>query len=1537
MLHFPLCVSLGALGLASTVVLSTPHLRQLATAHRDKQPEGYQPLNGHSDEDVIATKLPNSRWQRAALVVTSLIATLAAFPLRLGDSQRAITSGLQFAAWLVLLLQEIVVITCRRPADRYRLGCYSALACLTLSITVALVKVTEWRRGYLGLDRLQLILAAVQVLSGLVLTLINLSIQKAPTAYRHGKPVDKQDSVSFLARYSFMWARETLSVAAKNKRLNLDDLPLVGDSVRAQTLYDRFAVVSSVRKLWRKCFRIYWSTLIFQFFVQLVSSGCHFLPQLLLFLILQQFEKRDAGADNQFILWWMAAGLGGSLVVASWFSSLVDWIADMELSLPIHEQLFAVITRKAIHLPDVVTPALDNDDDDDDEEEDNLSSTNGDVDESVAQKNAPITRHSILNLLGVDVDSISEFATYAHLMLDCVLELIIALIFLVQIVGWIPTMLGCIIPTLMTPAYYYLNNKYSQSEEALMEHRDKKSSVLTEAIHGIRQIKFGALESEWYEKIMKLRHTELECQRTVYILDLILIAIWSFGPIIMSIVSLTAYIYINGTISASTAFTAVAIFEGVESTLAILPEMLTDLLDASVSARRIERFLDLPERQDDRAFGEHIQFKDATITWPIGGSGDAQALYQLEHLDLEFPSGELTVLSGRSGSGKSLLLQAIIGEAAVCKGTVVVPSRVSDGAMHPRNWVVQGLMAYVSQTPWIENATIRNNILFGLPFDEQRYHNVLHACALTEDLHMFANEDLTDIGANGINLSGGQKWRLALARALYSRASILVLDDIFSAVDSHVGQHLYENALTGRLCKGRTRILATHHPRLCLSRTAYCVILDDGRVLHAGSPDKLGQNGSLEAVLQDDAFDTPPQDFEGAKKLPESDKSRYSRRMSTSSFKSMERRPSRLEVQAPEAGKYYEEEKRETGAVKTKIFKTYMKACGGYFHWALIVFFFALTLIDNLATPYWVSIWTRAYEDTAPLPSLVVQPDLTVTPSTKEGHVLDKRLIFYVSVYVGLSMSSWLLEIIRYQLVFRGSLRASKALFERFTDSILRAPLLFLDTTPAGRILNRFTADFSTVDSDLAMNLSWLLHSTVLVLGVIFAALLSSPLIVGFGFLSILASWVVASFYVTGAREAKRLESTARSPIFEQIGSLLGGLATVRASNKEGEYLDKVYDLIDTHCQALWHRGLFGCWMSFWLSMVGAGFVAAVAVMFVNLRKLDAPLAGFALSFALEMSGNISWLLSQYTRLDLDFNAAERVIEYSELETEPQDGISVPAVWPTRGEVEISDLHVSYAPHLPPILKGLTFSVRPGERVGIVGRTGAGKSSLTLALLRFLEPQSGSIHIDGVNVAQMRLHDLRSRMGIIPQDPVVFTGTVREVLDPFDRYEDAELRDALEKVSLALPPNGGPHDDTPPSPSEESSAKQNIFSLSYRIAEEGRNLSQGQRQLLCLARAIVSRPKILIMDEATASVDMEADVCIQRSIREEIRDCTLLVIAHRLSTIADFDRILVLDDGKVAEFDRPAALMRIEDGVFRSLVEHSGERAAIERMILAAG
>lgn len=430
----------------------------------------------------------------------------------------------------------------------------------------------------------------------------------------------------------------------------------------------------------------------------------------------------------------------------------------------------------------------------------------------------------------------------------------------------------------------------------------------------------------------------------------------------------------------------------------------------------------------------------------------------------------------------------------------------------------------------------------------------------------------------------------------------------------------------------------------------------------------------------------------------------------------------------------------------------------------------------------------------------------------------------------------------------------------------------------------------------------------------------------------------IALRYLPGAREVKRLESNAKSPVFEQFGSALTGVGTIRAFDKTDTYITRMFSKIDDHSTSFWHMWAFNRWMGFRMALVGGFFATFVAIFILCMSDIDASLAGFALSFALEYTGTVVWTIRHYANLELDMNAAERIIEYSNLATESQNGADPPAHWPSEGRLEVNDLVVSYADDLPPVLKGLTFRVERNERIGVVGRTGAGKSSLTLALFRFLEARQGSIHIDGLDISKINLHALRSRLAIIPQDPVLFSGTVRSNIDAFDQHSDAELRDALVRVHLITEAEALSSGTNTPIPLTPTSRKnKNLFAnLNTPITEGGLNLSQGQRQLLCLARAIVSRPKIMVLDEATSAVDMETDALIQRSIREEFGDSTLVVIAHRLSTIVDFDKILVLGEGRVEEFGSPRELWADKEGVFRGMVGESGERDKLEKIILGA-
>ena len=581
--------------------------------------------------------------------------------------------------------------------------------------------------------------------------------------------------------------------------------------------------------------------------------------------------------------------------------------------------------------------------------------------------------------------------------------------------------------------------------------------------------------------------------------------------------------------------------------------------------------------------------------------------------------------------------------------------------------------------------------------------------------------------------------------------------------------------------------------------------------------------------------------------------------------------------------------------------------------------------------------------------SFANQNIITYAKEELKTAAIDSDLLYYLGVYVAISIVYCIICTARYFFVFWASITASKVLFENLTYAVIRAPLRWLDTVPLGRILNRFTGDFNMLDSRISMDLGFMLNNAMSLLSVLVAGFFVSPWMILFAALLLAVCLKFAFRYLSGAREVKRLESTLKSPVYENFGSTLVGIGTIRAFDKAGTYIKRMYGKIDSHAQAYWHLWLFNRWLGFRLNMAGAVFSIITAFLIVSIDGIDAPLAGFALAFSLEYTSALTWCLRQYANVELDMNAAERIVEYSSIAIEKQEGHPAPAAWPTEGRLEVNNLVVGYAPELPPVLKGLSFSVDRNQRIGVVGRTGAGKSSLTLALFRFLEAREGSIHIDGIDISKITLYDLRSRLAIIPQDPVLFSGSVRSNLDAFDQHSDNDLRDALRRVHLIsdsgadsgtnTPNNNTTSDDTTAVASSSSSASSaknaNLFhSLTTPISEGGLNLSQGQRQLLCLARAIVSRPKIMVLDEATSAVDMTTDALIQRSIREEFTDSTLIVIAHRLSTIADFDRILVMGEGKGVEFGSPRELMELKEGaVFRTMVEESGEREELEKII----
>ncbi|KAJ5757946.1 uncharacterized protein N7511_006640 [Penicillium nucicola] len=1572
----PTSTATSILALSLVALDSIPAIKSII-ARIARKSHNYEPIllakEEYGDEDGEATteslQAFSDKWQRIAIAVfsaTGFLITLAlAFLTTLMGNvgEYILLEWLQFGIWAFLAIQSIGFFTEPRPTTRWTLGLFAfggsiiaiAAPCLELAVNVYSHQAIPQDRIWLALQLSQIVCASLRALFCVLLP-------RRPDVHHEDKVVDQEFTVSVLNRFSFSWAAGLLDEAAKKSTLSLDDIPKLPASKRAGALRKNFEKARKDKKIWKGIIFAHAGALTVQMVLTLISCFLSFGPQVALFQVLKTLELRNTPFWNAGASYLWVLALGALMFVSSTVEAWLFWVIYSRLGVPIYAELSAVIFAKAMRRKDAKHTKK--------SAKDGAETTTAEAEaeaEEDAEEALKKSRQSIINLAAVDARRISDFAAFNYVIPLAIVKILIGCGFLVQILGWRSAFAGLAVSALVTPLNIYAARKYSKAQDRLMKFRDQKLAIVTEVLQGIRQIKFSALEEQWQTRVQETRETELGALWAAFLADIALISIWILGPVGLSAVSLATYATIHGGLTASVAFTAMSVFGSLEMSLAILPELTSVGLEAKVSADRIDKFLATSEKVVNTVPAEYIAFENASVAWPAEANAqDDEDRFVLRDLNLNFPTKSLSVVSGRTGSGKSLLLSSILGECDVLSGTVKVPVPLPikeryDHLATKANWIIDSAIAYVAQIPWIENATIKDNVLFGLPDDAERYKKVIFACALEKDFEMLPDGDLTDIGANGVNLSGGQRWRISFARALYSRAGILVMDDIFSALDAHTGRFVYENALTGELGQGRTRVLVTHHVALCLPRTDYSVLLENGRIKYAGTIDDLKESHQLEDILREEhAAEEADQAVvdEESREFLNDEETTLQKIISNTS----RRRPStaanghtnghasngngNAQAQATAPKKFVEDEKRETGSVRLAIYGSFLGMGGSVPFWIMTVCIFLLFAGLMVGRAWWINIWTGSSSNTQVHPEqyhVLLQHSMQPTLPPQ-----DDNLAMYLGVYVALSVIACIAGSIRYYFVLRGAVRASRNLFNGLIYAILRAPLRWLDTVPLGRILNRFTADFHSLDSRIGYDLGFFAAKILEVLGIMIAGMLVSPVVIVFAIVLLLICLKLSLTYLAGARQIKRLESTAKSPVFEQFGSSLAGLITIRAFSKPDTYIEIMYSKINRHAQAWWNLWLFNRWLGFRMNVVGAIFSTLTAALIVYVPGITASLAGFALSFALQYNSAIAMALRQYANLELNMNATERVIEYSNIELENQGGLDAPAAWPTEGRLEVNDLVVGYAPDLPPVLNGLSFAVEKNQRVGVVGRTGAGKSSLTLALFRFLEARSGQIIIDGLDVSKIKLHDLRSRLAIIPQDPVLFSGTVRSNLDPFGEYSDTELYDSLARVHLiseadddeltltsrTATPRQPSEAGTEPVPKQKTNA--NAFtSLSATISEGGLNLSQGQRQLLCLARAIVSKPKIMVLDEATSAVDMETDALIQTSIRAEFgrNATTLLVIAHRLSTIADFDRILVMDAGRAAEFGTPRDLMGIEGGVFRNLVENSGEKEVLEKMI----
>ena len=1006
----------------------------------------------------------------------------------------------------------------------------------------------------------------------------------------------------------------------------------------------------------------------------------------------------------------------------------------------------------------------------------------------------------------------------------------------------------------------------------------------------------------------------------------------------VTLVSFFVFTKIQGNeLTAPIAFTVISIFSELRFALNVIPETMIQAIQAYSSVKRIQKFLDEDEIESVVPQNPHqkvdLGFDKATIGWKTVNTtnsvdNDNEESFILKEVSAKFPNDELSLISGATGSGKTLMLLGLLGEAVLINGKVACPREPlaetieteignTRADINPDDWVLDRALAYVSQSPWLQNASIRDNILFGLPYIESRYKETLSACALDKDMSILEDGDRTEIGEKGITLSGGQKARVALARAVYSRAKNVLMDDVLSAVDAHTAKHLYEQCLMGPLMKNRTRILVTHHIRLCLKGCGLLIHIQGGRASHVGSPAELRQSGSLAQIIEEDQ-ENDQEDAAENKVIEE---------ITPAVAQDGEETAARTLI---------EDESRASGSVKFRLYKIYFGMVGKTLFWILMCLIVFGGRGIEIGESWWVKTWAESYDrysneegyTNATLTYLnaalsyrtysfgtyalsdhsndIYINENPIHNSPSDGQI---HLNYYLGVYCIITVSNVIVGALRYGFLYWGALRANKSLYANLLHRVFRAPLRFFDTTPMGRILNRFSKDFESVDSKIPTDfmifwINWLviISSAVTVCCVLPSFILPMAVVA-------IANILIGMSYVSSSRELKRLDSVTRSPLFSNFTETISGVATIRAFGASRQFLQVMMDCIDANVRPFFYSWSVNRWVSARFSISSATInFAACAFTLWNIGKIDVALAGFGFSFVLMFTDSMFWGIRQYTNLEMSFNAIERIVEFMEMDQEAPaiTGIRPPPQWPIQGAIEVKDLEIRYAADLDPVIKDLSFSVKPREKIGVVGRTGSGKSTLALSFFRFVEASAGSIVIDGIDIKDLGTEDLRSNLTIIPQDPTLFSGTLRSNMDPFDQFDDEAIYAAFRRVHL-LPDEdlSSVANSVHGSNNSTNEVNANVFrDLSTMVNEGGKNFSQGQRQLLCLGRALLKKTGIVLMDEATASVDFETDKAIQKTISTEFSDSTILCIAHRLHTVIEYDRILVLDQGKIQEFEK---------------------------------
>ncbi|XP_011024496.1 PREDICTED: ABC transporter C family member 5 [Populus euphratica] len=1116
---------------------------------------------------------------------------------------------------------------------------------------------------------------------------------------------------------------------------------------------------------------------------------------------------------------------------------------------------------------------------------------------SLAKQNH--TSGEVVNYMAIDVQRVGDYSWYLHDIWMLPLQIVLALAILYKNVGIasFATLIATIISIVITIPVARIQEDY---QDKLMAAKDERMRKTSECLRNMRILKLQAWEDRYRVKLEEMRGVEFRwLRRALYSQAFITFIFWS-SPIFVSAVTFGTSILLGDQLTAGGVLSALATFRILQEPLRNFPDLVSMMAQTKVSLDRISGFLQEEELQEDATIvlprsitNLAIEIKDAVFCWDPSSSSRPT----LSGIQMKVERGMRVAVCGVVGSGKSSFLSCILGEIPKISGEVRIC----------------GTAAYVSQSAWIQSGNIEENIIFGSPMDKAKYKNVINACSLKKDLELFSHGDQTIIGDRGINLSGGQKQRVQLARALYQDADIYLLDDPFSAVDAHTGSELFKEYILTALAS-KTVVFVTHQVEF-LPAADLILVLKEGRIIQAGKYDELLQAGTdfntlvsahNEAIGAMDILNHSSDESDENLLLDGSATLHKKCNAAECSIECLAKEvqesasaSDQKAIKEKKKGKrsrkkqLVQEEERVRGRVSMKVYLSYMAAAYKGLLIPLIILAQALFQFLQIASNWWMA-WAN--------------------PQMEGGQPRVSPMVL-LGVYMALAFgSSWFI-FVRAVLVATFGLAAAQKLFLKMLRSVFRAPMSFFDSTPAGRILNRVSIDQSVVDLDIPFRLGGFASTTIQLFGIVGVMtkvtwqvlLLVVPMAV--------ACFWMQKYYMASSRELVRIVSIQKSPIIHLFGETIAGAATIRGFGQEKRFMKRNLYLLDCFARPFFCSLAAIEWLCLRMELLSTFVFAFCMVLLVSFPQgsIDPSMAGLAVTYGLNLNARLSrWILS-FCKLENKIISIERIYQYSQLPGEAPPVIEdsrPPSSWPENGTIDLIDLKVRYGENLPMVLHGISCTFPGGNKIGIVGRTGSGKSTLIQALFRLIEPASGRIIIDNIDISSIGLHDLRSRLSIIPQDPTLFEGTIRGNLDPLEEHSDQEIWQALDKSQLG------------------QIVRQKELKLDSLVVENGDNWSVGQRQLVALGRALLKQARILVLDEATASVDTATDNLIQKIIRTEFKNCTVCTIAHRIPTVIDSDLVLVLSDGLVAEFDTPTRLLEDKSSMFLKLVTEYSSRSS---------